>query len=232
MPCSICKQIGHNIKTCPQNLIKVTTTQNQNTVQSNQQKCHSCVICLEEIKDQPRTELECSHVFCTKCITKNMSMGDTKCPMCRTFIIDPNAEIADLKQQIITLEQLNIETQWALGSLTTELSKVKIFSLEDLRGFIRCCYTVPHFSTPRIVHNSTLHNSTLHTVMDRYNNIDRNVNEHTRTTTPVHSLRPATPPLLPPSPPSTSPPSPPPIHRTLFRRQPIIPDNDVIEELN
>jgi NAD-dependent dihydropyrimidine dehydrogenase PreA subunit len=230
MPCSICKQIGHNIKTCPQNLIKVTTTQNQNTVQSNQQKCHSCVICLEEIKDQPRTELECSHVFCTKCITKNMSMGDTKCPICRTFIIDPNAEIADLKQQIITLEQLNIETQRALGSLTTELSKVKIFSLEDLRGFVRCCYTVPHFSTPRIVHNSTLH-----TVMDRYNNIDRNVNEHTRTITPVHSLRPATPPLLPPSPPSppsTSPPSPPPIHRTLFRRQPIIPDNDVIEELN
>jgi hypothetical protein len=226
MPCSICKQIGHNIKTCPQN---------QNTVQSKQQKCHSCVICLEEIKDQPRTELECSHVFCTKCITKNMSMGDTKCPMCRTFIIDPNAEIADLKQQIITLEQLNIETQWALGSLTTELSKVKIFSLEDLRGFIRCCYTVPHFSTPRIVHNSTLHNSTLHTVMDMYNNIDRNVNEHTRTTTPVHSLRPATPPLLPPSPPSppsTSPPSPPPIHRTLFRRQPIIPYNDDIEELN
>ena len=221
MPCSICKQIGHNIKTCPQN---------QNTVQSKQQKCHSCVICLEEIKDQPRTELECSHVFCTKCITKNMSMGDTKCPMCRTFIIDPNAEIADLKQQIITLEQLNIETQRALGSLTTELSKVKIFSLEDLRGFVRCCYTVPHLSTPRIVHNSTLH-----TVMDMYNNIDRNVNEHTRTTTPVHSLRPATPPLLPPSPPSppsTSPPSPPPIHRTLFRRQPIIPDNDVIEELN
>ena len=159
-----------------------------------------------------------------------MSMGDTKCPMCRTFIIDPNAEIADLKQQIITLEQLNIETQRALRSLTTELSKVKIFSLEDLRGFVRCCYTVPHFSTPRIVHNSTLH-----TVMDRYNNIDRNVNEHTRTITPVHSLRPATPPLLPPSPPSppsTSPPSPPPIHRTLFRRQPIIPDNDVIEELN
>ena len=161
MPCSICKQIGHNIKTCPQNLIKVTTTQDQNTVQSNQQKCHSCVICLEEIKDQPRTELECSHVFCTKCITKNMSMGDTKCPMCRTFIIDPNAEIADLKQQIITLEQLNIETQRALGSLTTELSKVKIFSLEDLRGFVRCCYTVPHFSTPRIVHSSTLHNLSL-----------------------------------------------------------------------
>lgn len=229
MPCSICKQIGHNIKTCPQNLIKVTTTQ------SNQQKCHSCVICLEEIKDQPRTELECSHVFCTKCITKNMSMGDMKCPMCRTFIIDPNAEIADLKQQIITLEQLNIETQRALRSLTTELSKVKIFSLEDLRGFVRSCYTVPHVSTPRFVHNSIVYNSNPHTVMDRYNNIDRNVNEHTRTTTPVHSLRPATPPLLhpsPPSPPSTSPPSPPPIHRTLFQRQPIFPDNDVIEELN
>ena len=122
MPCSICKQSGHNARTCTFKILKIYNKNNFNNLNtvtpkktdssSNtllKKKTITCVICLDEITDQPRTELSCSHTFCTKCIMTNMEKGDTKCPMCRKVIMEPNTEIQDLKQQITSLQELNAE---------------------------------------------------------------------------------------------------------------------------
>ena len=152
MPCSICKQCGHNSRTCPQKIIlKQYNNNNLNNINiikpkpissavSNDnvtsKKTITCVICLDEITDQPRTELSCSHTFCTKCIMTNMSKGDTKCPMCRDVIMEPNTEIQDLKQQITSLQELNSENRHHTREITRLLLRLNINSTIELSRFI------------------------------------------------------------------------------------------------
>ena len=138
MPCSLCHKDGHNRRTCTQHT-HIQEIQTDTVVQDNiteKKKNLQCVICLEDIINQPKTELTCSHVFCTKCIMTNMSTGNMKCPMCRDVIIDPNREIQDLKQQIISMEQLQGEAIRQLSIITTELLKINIQSAPHLRQFI------------------------------------------------------------------------------------------------
>ena len=95
-----------------------------------------CVICLEDIGDKPRTELKCGHIFCTDCIMTNISVGNTNCPMCRTPLMEPNREINDLKQQIVSLEQFNHTYLQQLNILTHKLMTLGIHSSDELTVFI------------------------------------------------------------------------------------------------
>ena len=162
MPCSHCKQPGHNRRTCL-NISKLAVVNSVATnvvsfalssAMSNVSIALSdpikppaqivpivptvptCVICLEDLGDQPQTQLACTHAFCTNCIMKNMSMGNTNCPMCREPIIEPNAEITDLKHQITTLEQLVTTTNSHMVDIIRQLNRLRISSPSDLTQFI------------------------------------------------------------------------------------------------
>ena len=163
MPCSHCKQPGHNRRTCP-NSTKKTPTHNVageitsfalTSAMANVAIALSdpikppaqivptsvtCVICLESIDDQPQTQLACTHTFCTDCIMKNLSMGNTNCPMCREPIINPNTEVTDLKHQITTLEQLVATTNGHMRGIITQLNRLHISSPTELTSFINEIY--------------------------------------------------------------------------------------------
>jgi len=160
MPCSICRKIGHNILTCPditsdeQTLPKVETeitniTETKYVTNIPPPKPPSmCVICLEDITSQPKTTLRCSHEYCTECIMKNISLGNTKCAICRDVVVDSNTEMNDLKQQITNLESLygrEHETATRLSRelemVVNQLSSIKVGSVDQLRDFI-CSYKI------------------------------------------------------------------------------------------
>jgi hypothetical protein len=46
--------------------------------------CNDCVICLDEISEDTKSELECTHTFHTACITHWMKVARQKdCPICK-----------------------------------------------------------------------------------------------------------------------------------------------------
>ena len=126
MPCSVCKQSGHNSRTCSVNTLPFTiNNSNKFMINNTPSPPTTCVICLEDIIGQPKTQLKCSHSFCTECLMKNISHGDTKCPLCRDIIMEPNIQMDDLKQQINSLESFSLSTQQQLHSITNELIKIQ-----------------------------------------------------------------------------------------------------------
>jgi len=66
----------------------------------------------------------------------NMGKGDTKCPMCRCVIIEPNTEILDLKQQITSLQELNGQSLQQIREITIMLGGLHIGSSIELAQFI------------------------------------------------------------------------------------------------
>lgn len=111
MPCSVCKQHGHNKRTCGQQKPEAKKEKKKKEKKSNkkqkkykkkkacnkehnkeqqdqkeeeQLKSHKdCAICLCECsKDEKCCQLECGHMFHTSCIFTWFEKHDT-CPMCR-----------------------------------------------------------------------------------------------------------------------------------------------------
>ena len=60
----------------------------------------SCVICMEDLTTQPKTELMCRHAFCTKCIMANLEHGNLECPMCRDVVMGPSKKVVELEDKI------------------------------------------------------------------------------------------------------------------------------------
>lgn len=68
MKCSVCKNIGHNKRTCIHN--------------------EECPICYEKINDKKNIAItSCGHKFCCKCLVKSCSRNG-ECPICRHKIFE------------------------------------------------------------------------------------------------------------------------------------------------
>ena len=64
----------------------------------------TCSICLDQLSLYPKADTECGHVFHTKCLMENLSVG-TKgftCPMCRTPLC--SEKDVELKRTVDLLE--------------------------------------------------------------------------------------------------------------------------------
>ena len=73
MPCTICKQSGHNRRTC-------------------KKESHECAICY----DKCDYKLKCGHAFHASCIHSWMMIdpiNNNKCPYCQKPIITPRLQI-------------------------------------------------------------------------------------------------------------------------------------------
>ena len=90
MPCTICKEDGHNRRTCQwappirkrmgKHMVPFCGTKKQ-----PQDEPPICVICLDHV-EKARAILECGHTYCTSCISQHV-ITSNKCPQCRQIIM-------------------------------------------------------------------------------------------------------------------------------------------------
>jgi hypothetical protein len=93
MPCSICKQTGHNARThsrCHTSNIFLEETKRYNlSLQpdasdrlTTKKESYNCPICMDPIGDKNKFVTACGHIFCGTCILTNFQRN-TSCPLCR-----------------------------------------------------------------------------------------------------------------------------------------------------
>ena len=102
MPCGICKQTGHNARTCKSELA-LPDLFDQFTLDrfelpewdvsfnedlpfkyeelENKRKEEECMVCYEEVNDEKVT-IKCGHTYCVECFVKHMRTQGT-CAYCR-----------------------------------------------------------------------------------------------------------------------------------------------------
>ena len=102
MPCSICKQNGHNSRTCaselalPELFDEQTITKfklsdldvecNLNAIFDTEEK-KECIVCYDEV-DGEKVTIKCGHTYCVQCFVKHMRIQGT-CAYCRSDICEP-----------------------------------------------------------------------------------------------------------------------------------------------
>ena len=79
MPCSVCKGVGHNKRSCPNSKPVETPIVSK--------EVEECPICYEELGDKKILVTACGHKFCLGCIPKHIANSNS-CPMCRADIFD------------------------------------------------------------------------------------------------------------------------------------------------
>ena len=101
MPCSVCKQRGHNKRSCPNSKPVETPTISK--------EVDECPICYEEIGDKNFCVTACEHKFCMGCIPKHLANSNA-CPMCRADILDEpiTAHHGPGETEIIEIEDAEI----------------------------------------------------------------------------------------------------------------------------
>jgi hypothetical protein len=104
MPCSHCRQPGHNITTCKLVGLQVGGGPTQRSITADEMtrvsSCvkiqrawrlykpeHTCSICLSGIdKEKDCCVTECGHEFCLKCLATSLQHRQT-CPLCRATLV-------------------------------------------------------------------------------------------------------------------------------------------------
>ena len=123
MPCSICKQPGHNRRSCP----------HANTFVSNDK---DCCVCMSPIKTTNRCTTKCGHNFCLSCFFECVK-HKPECPICRTkFNYSISGEIDKLKREYAELAEWTDELAYydsrnckkirALEKTNAELEKTQL----------------------------------------------------------------------------------------------------------
>ena len=113
MPCSICKQQGHNKRSCP----------HANTFVSDDK---DCCVCLSPIKTTNRCTTKCGHNFCLSCFFDCVKRKP-ECPICRTkFNYSVSSQVDKLKREYDKLKREYaelVEKLRALEETNAELEK-------------------------------------------------------------------------------------------------------------
>ena len=113
MPCGICKQTGHNARTCRSELALPDLFDEQtvdrfglpdwdvsfnedlpfdNKELEDKNKKEECMVCYEEVSDEKVT-IKCGHTYCVECFVKHMRTQGT-CAYCRTEVCTPPAKVS------------------------------------------------------------------------------------------------------------------------------------------
>ena len=120
--CRLCKQTGHNRRTCKERQPTVVTNPSN--------EAETCPICMEILGKTNICTTKCGHQFCLKCMLKHTSTKDN-CPLCRTLIdgvtrrdvthhgVNPYVGVATPSQRIQIMEE-----QRMLQRLESLLSRI------------------------------------------------------------------------------------------------------------
>ena len=146
MPCGICRQTGHNSRTCQSELALPDLFDAETTarfhlpegddaiiwtelfIEQAQPTPQECIVCCDEIGDEI-VKIKCGHTYCVSCFVKDMRQRGT-CAMCRTEICE-----APPKKTLDRDTRANIIDQW-LDNSRQIADTIRAEFIEQMRGSI------------------------------------------------------------------------------------------------
>lgn len=156
MPCGICRQTGHNSRTCQSELaqpdlfdaetiarfrLPLITRDDDDSLsdyeiticdelydEQTQPPKQECVVCCDEIGDEI-VKIKCGHTYCVTCFVKDMRQRGT-CAMCRTEICE-----APPKKTLSRNTRCDIIDQWLDNSQQTA-DMIRADFIEQMRASI------------------------------------------------------------------------------------------------
>jgi hypothetical protein len=141
MPCGICKQTGHNSRTCQSELAlpdlfdaetmaRFRLPEGDDAIVWDELlvEPQECIVCCDEIGDE-MVKIKCGHTYCVSCFVKDMRQRGT-CAMCRVDICE-----APPKKTLDRNTRSDIIDQWLDNSRQIE-DTIRAEFIEQMRASI------------------------------------------------------------------------------------------------
>ena len=140
MPCSICKQPGHNKRSCPHanvTMRKTTTAKLKSMAKTFVSDDKDCCVCMSPIKSTNCCTTKCGHNFCLSCFFE-CAKRKPECPMCRTKLdftvplpANPLPEMGDDDFRLLSIGMFDLMNQ---TSSLNDLSAGIVAMIADPNG--------------------------------------------------------------------------------------------------
>ena len=118
MPCSICKQQGHNRRSCPRATASTTSSSRPKSMAKTfVSDDKDCCVCMSPIETTNRCTTKCGHNFCLSCFFE-CAKRKPECPMCRTKLdftvplpANPLPELGDDDFKLLSIGMFDLTNQ-------------------------------------------------------------------------------------------------------------------------
>ena len=118
MPCSICKQQGHNRRSCPRATASTTSSSRPKSMAKTfVSDDKDCCVCMNPIKTTNCCTTKCGHNFCLSCFFE-CAKRKPECPMCRTKLdftvplpANPLPELGDDDFKLLSIGMFDLTNQ-------------------------------------------------------------------------------------------------------------------------
>lgn len=150
MPCGICRQTGHNSRTCKSELAqpdlfdadtiaRFRLPEGDDAIiwdelfeEQTQPPQQECIVCCDEIGDE-MVKIKCGHTYCVTCFVKDMRQRGT-CAMCRTEICEaPSKKSMDRNTRADIIDQWLDNSQQIADTIRAEFIEQMRASLDRQR---------------------------------------------------------------------------------------------------
>lgn len=134
MPCSICKNEGHNARTCnfmnnangpsarePTDDLFGNYQPNQNASNYTVDNCdNECIICYNDKDQNGSVSLKCGHKYCVDCFIEHMRSSNT-CAYCRTVVCSTPKPSKTISPEIVASLYNNCLNDHALNEIRFDI---------------------------------------------------------------------------------------------------------------
>ena len=132
MPCTLCKQRGHNKRTC-RNKAKAKP-EAEAKPEAKPESIQQCCICMEDLQADGKNvcTTKCGHTFCFDCMAQSINANNNACPLCRCELVKRRRIAPRLHEdQTYGIMQTVIRTSTTYNNQLTEYKRKIKTSLES-----------------------------------------------------------------------------------------------------
>jgi len=129
MPCTLCKQRGHNKRTCrnkkPEAKAK-PEAKPEAKAKPEAESIQQCCICMEDLQADGKNvcTTKCGHTFCFDCMAQSINANNNACPLCRCELVKRRRIAPRLhEEQTYGIMQTVIRTSTTYNKQLTEYKK-------------------------------------------------------------------------------------------------------------